>query len=197
MKDFQIRDALKRKVLNKYAKDPDTLIVDELGLMHGATRIDIAVVNNILHGFEIKSDRDKITRLPKQMKMYNSVFDRVTLVVGFRHVRKAFDIIPDWWGVKFVKMGKRGAIYFSEFRKPLNNPSPDSLSIAKLLWREEALFLLDEIGKADGLRSKPRVFIYKKLAQETDLEFLRAKVRQQLRSRTNWRSGIRQKISGD
>ena len=36
MNDSQLRSAVKRKVLARYVKDPDTRIVDELGLRHGA-----------------------------------------------------------------------------------------------------------------------------------------------------------------
>jgi len=48
MNDYQLRYALKVKVLARHAKDPETRIVDELGLRHGLARIDIAVVNGIV-----------------------------------------------------------------------------------------------------------------------------------------------------
>nr|MBA2702680.1 sce7726 family protein [Blastocatellia bacterium] len=85
MNDKQLRHAVKTKVLERYAGDPETRILDELGLRHGAARIDIAVVNGILHGFELKSDMDSLKRLPHQVQIYSSVLDKVTLVVGRRH----------------------------------------------------------------------------------------------------------------
>jgi hypothetical protein len=57
-------------------------IIEELGVVHGKSRIDIAVINGLMHGYEIKSDKDTLQRLPEQMNMYNSVFNKVTLVVG-------------------------------------------------------------------------------------------------------------------
>src|ERR1700730_13066876 len=84
MKDIDIRDALKRKLRSFYANDPSTLIVDELGLRHGIARVDVALINGIIHGFELKSDRDTMRRLPSHMRVYNSVMDRITLVVGQR-----------------------------------------------------------------------------------------------------------------
>lgn len=194
--DYQIRSALRRKLLVRYSRDPETFILDELGLRHGAARIDVVVVNNILHGFELKSDRDTLKRLPRQARIYNCVLDRITLIVGYRHVYDALKIVPEWWGVKLVELGQRGAIKFSEVRRPRNNPSPNILAIAKLLWRDEALALLDEIGAANGIRSKPRAALYARLAEVADLNLLRDRVHRQLRCRTNWRSD-KQQMSSD
>src|SRR6266446_8136444 len=107
MNDHQLRQALKRKVLARYAKDPDTCIVDELGLRHGAARVDIAVVNGIIHGFELKSDKDNLKRLPHQIQIYSSVLDKVTLVVGMRHAHEATKLVPDWWGIKIATIDSR------------------------------------------------------------------------------------------
>lgn len=56
MRDIDVRNALRRKVLKKHEGEADTRVLDELGLRHGVARIDIAVVNGWLHGFEIKSE---------------------------------------------------------------------------------------------------------------------------------------------
>src|SRR5215212_6095693 len=98
MKDFDIRIALKRTLLSRYAKNPSARIFDELGLRHGAARVDIAVISGLIHGFELKSDYDTLQRLPSQVKIYNSVLDRITLVVGQRYIDKATALIPEWWG---------------------------------------------------------------------------------------------------
>lgn len=125
MNDPQIRTALKRKALVRYEKDPETVILDELGLRHGAARIDIAVVNGRLHGFEIKSDRDTLNRLPYQAKIFNSVLDRITLIVTQRHVHAAKEVVPVWWGIMLAEKGSRGAVHFSSIRRPHNNPCPN------------------------------------------------------------------------
>lgn len=187
MNDSQLRSAVKHKVLAQYAGDPNTRILDELGLRHGAARIDIAVVNGIVHGFELKSDRDTLKRLPHQIKIYSSVLDRVTLIVGRRHADDAASIVPDWWGIKVARMGARGGFEFTDVRRPRNNPSPDPVAVSKLLWREEALILLDELGEAKNFRRKPRALLYERLAEAADLLVIRERVRRQLKVRTNWR----------
>src|SRR5439155_2235379 len=104
--------------------------------------------------------------------------------------------LPDWWGVKLVELGSRGAIHFADARNPRNNPSPDILAVAKLLWRDEALALLDEIGAAEGIQSKPRAEIYARLAERASPDCIRARVFRQLKCRTNWRSA-EQRMSCD
>jgi hypothetical protein len=196
MKDCHIRTALKSKLLSRYAKDPSTLIVDELGLRHGAARIDVAVINGVIHGFELKSDCDTLNRLPSQVKIYNSVLDRITLVVGNRHLEKGISLVPDWWGIKLAEPCARGAIRFTEIRRPQGNPFQDIIAVCKLLWREEALTLLEELDRAEGVRRKPRAMIYAKLAEAGDPDLIRSRVRHQLRSRTHWRSATEQVSSG-
>lgn len=189
MKDGDLRVALTHRLVRRHAHDPHTLILQELGLRHGRARVDVAVVNGSLHGYELKSDSDSLVRLSRQARIYGSVLDRVTLVVGRRHAEAAMQMIPDWWGVQMAEMGPRGGILFSSLRRAKNNPSLDPVAVAKLLWREEALELLDQLGAAKGFKSKPRAAIYARLAEVAHPEEIRSRVRDRLRGRTGWRSG--------
>lgn len=155
MNDQQVRATLLRKLSSRFSNDPNTLILEELGLKHGSARVDIVVINGRIHGFEIKSDEDTLDRLPDQQRIFSAVLDRVTLVVGYRHAYDALQIVPEWWGVKLAEETKNGKVSLMEARSPKNNPSPDPRSVASLLWREEALKLLEEFNIADGVRSKP------------------------------------------
>lgn len=188
--DTVIRKALVERLTKEYEADLDYRIIPELGLWHGAARIDVAVVNGVLHGFEIKSDRDTLARLPEQRGVYNSVFDKVTLVVGSKHFVDAFKIVPEWWGIETAHSSKDGTIFFNTIREARNNPEQDNVSIARLLWKREALDLLESVGKADGVRSKSREVVYAKVAESIELESLKQHVRNVLRgSREGWRSG--------
>ena len=187
MKDVHIRAALKRSLSALYQNDPETLVVEEIGLCDGAARIDVAVVSHTLHGFEIKSDCDRVDRLSTQCEAYGAVFDRMTLVVGPRLQKHAMELIPEWWGVELAKPIGRRQIQFQSVRAAQQNTNFDALSIAKLLWRDEALTLLIELGHAKGVLSKPRDRIHERLAEVSDLELLRYRVRDRLRNRANWR----------
>lgn len=189
--DKLIRSALIHNLEISHKGELRTKIVEELGLTHGAARVDVAVVNGILHGYELKSDLDTLIRLPEQIKIYDSVLDKITLVVGKHHLHSAIKMIPDWWGILIAKISKsNGKIVFCNIRKPEENPLKDSISIAKLLWREEALDILEQFNQADGIRSKRRQIIYERLAEVLDQKTLRKKVREYLFFRSNWRSDL-------
>jgi hypothetical protein len=198
MNDRDIRAVLKEELLRQYANDEDTLVLDEVGLRHGTARIDLLVVNDRLHGYEIKSDRDSLKRLPDQIRVYSSVMDRMTLVVGYRHAYDALRMVPEWWGVRLAAKKKRsGAIVLSDARSPCDNPGVDLNSVVALLWRDEALNILEEMEAAKGVRSKTRTDIYRRLVEVSKPEYLRAKIRQQLKSREGWRAGAQRMSCGD
>ena len=178
--DKIIRTALRNvlnKDLEKYRSESGhpAQIFEELGVRHGTARIDIAVINGAMHGYEIKSDRDTLERLPEQMNEYNAVFDKLTLVVGKHHLHEAINLVPDWWGVIVAKIESNN-ITFCTIRKAEDNQKQKGVSIARLLWRAEALKILEEQSNAKGIRSKPRDVIYKKLAEVTDTNDLKKRV---------------------
>lgn len=187
-KDYEIRQELVRRLKVAYKDDPDYKIVEELGINHGSVRADVTVINGIMDCYEIKSDKDTLQRLPEQIRAYNAVFDKVTLVVGFSHLYEALEMIPDWWGVTIAKIGKQGNVTLNNIRESSYNINKDKDSIACLLWREEALRILEEKQQASGVRSKPKAVIYERLISAVDVEELSFIVRQSLRSRALWRS---------
>ena len=197
MNDLDIRKVLKNELLNRYGNDSETMILEELGLKHGRTRIDLVVINDRLHGYEIKSDRDNLKRLTEQISIYSSIMDRVTLVVGYRHAYNALKMVPEWWGVRLAEKDKgSGTVFLSDARLPTDNPSVDINAIASLLWRDEALDILEEIGESKGVRSKTRTDIYSRLVQVIEPRHLCAIVRRQLKSRKDWRSGAQRRSCG-
>lgn len=197
MNDYHIRKSFKKKLLSKYSNSNDCLILEELGLCHGSNRIDLAVINGLMHGYEIKSDKDTLARLPDQLTAYNSVFDKVTIILAPRHAYKAINLIPDWWGIQIAEMGSRGGVKFHNLRKACSNPNIDKLSLAKLLWKQEALEILDEINSSKGFVSKSRLIIYRELCQNIELNRLRKEVRGRIKGRLNWRVDEQRKLYGD
>jgi hypothetical protein len=186
MRDQDVRSALRALLDSEHGSDPDTTIVEEMGVWSGAVRIDVAVINGELTGFELKSERDTLTRLPAQAEIYGLVFDRVFLVTTDKHLEKANDIIPSWWGALVVRCGSNGRYRLVRKRRGRKNPAPNPLIIAKLLWKEEALALLDQHGLARGLRSKAAPKIHEFLASHLSTEELRSGVRAALKRRRGW-----------
>ena len=195
--DIIIRSALKKDLTNRHAQDEKVRIIEELGVQHGTARIDIAVVNGIMHGYEIKSDQDTLQRLPEQIDVFNSVFDKMTLVVGKNHLYQAIKMVPEWWGIIIAKINNNGSVVFNLIRGEEFNEKQDSVSVARLLWREEALKILEKNNEANGFYSKPRGLIYEKLAGVLDQKTLNEEVRETIFLRTDWRPDAPLILNGD
>jgi hypothetical protein len=190
--DAQIRELLIPFALGEHSAAPEPIFhLEEFALHGGMNRADLAVLNGISHGYEIKSDCDTLLRLPQQVKAYNAVFERATLVVACRHLSAARAIIHPWWGIVRVEARPLSGIHLERIRQSRSNPAPDSEAIAALLWRPEALYLLCSLGLDSGVRSKTMPFLVERLADKLDPERLATYVRQAIRARGDWRSAAR------
>ena len=191
MNDPVIREALHRKVLHDHWNTPDTLVIDELGICMGYARVDVAVVNGSIHGYEIKSDQDSLVRLARQVEAYDATLDRITLVTGECHLAKAMALIPEWWGIKVASEGPRGGVKFRDVRRAKKNPKINPRFVAEFLWADETMGILESIGAAEGLHRKSKPFLYDRLVELLRLDEIRDRVRSALKSRADWRSDAR------
>ena len=187
MNDLIIRKNFHKKKLRKYHADNNTLVIDELGLNHGKSRADIAVVNGLLVGYEIKSDNDSLFRLEEQIKSYNAIFDKVNIIVGLRHFRNIHKYVPRWWGIIIADKGLRNAVKFDLIRKSSRNKNIQPIPIARLLWRNEVIQLLKQKQIPSKLLRQPRAFLYETLVDSVNTDELKKSVRETLKTRRNWR----------
>lgn len=191
MREIDIR----RKLLEDdrlHVGEPDTRIVEELGLCQGIARVDIAVVNGCIHGYEIKSGNDTLARLPGQIAIYSRALDFVTIVTAPSHFDKIRRVVPEWWGIWIAVQDAEHGSQLKSSREPRHNPCVNPFALAQLLWREEALQVLEGLGLATGIRSKPREELWRRLAAEVTPERLGCVVRDRLRRRSaDWRSDPR------
>lgn len=189
--DAEIRKLLLPFVQRECTGNSPTLLIEEFAIYGGANRADVAVLNGVSHGYEIKSDLDTLFRLPSQVDAYNAVFERATLVSSARHLPAAKKIIPKWWGIVEVKRTAKVEISLERVRESRFNPSPHAESIASLLWRPEALLILTSLGLDHGIRSKPMGDLVARLAKAMPVEKLSTHVRNALRARGDWRAAAR------
>ena len=187
MNDIEIRQNFHRKKLQSHHANKDTLVIDELGLNHGKCRADIAVVNGHLVGYEIKSNNDSLRRLENQVTSYNAVFDRVYIIVGDRYINMIQNYIPVFWGVIVAVKGAKGAVNFYILRKARTIKYVDPISIAQLLWRDEATEILSKRKVPPKILRQPRAVLYEFLAEMLNTCELRKIVRGYLKKRKNWR----------
>lgn len=196
MSEAILREATKRELLHQWLDDPGTMVIDELSIRHGSVRVDIAIVRDLIHGFELKSAVDNLERLPHQVRSYSRVLDLATIVAAESHVGECLQLLPDWWGVMAVSEST-GRLSFREIRPARRNPSPNPCDIVMLLWREELLDALERLGLADGIRSRPRGELQARLARCLDIDILRFVVRHYLRRRQSWPPAERRTSDGD
>lgn len=184
--DFQLRQLL-RQHLGSRVCDGD-LLVEEFTLAYRAVRADLALVNGHLEGFEIKAGRDTLSRLPAQVEAYDKVFEYSWVVTTAGHVASAKDIVPKTWGVLLAEMAN-GELGLRVLRKPRRSAKRDPSHLVRLLWREEVLGKLEELGLSRGLKSKPKLVLYSALAQALPVDQLADYVRTCLKARQDWRAG--------
>ena len=190
MRDKDVRRAVRHRLRCEHDGDPDTRIVEEMGIWNGAVRVDVAVINGELAGYEIKSAQDTLERLPNQAALYSMVFERLYLVAADKHLDKASAAIPRWWGMISARTNGN-AVELSTVRSSERNPSRDSLQLARLLWREETTSLLESRSALKGFRSASRERLSARLAEVFEPDNLADEVRRCLKNRETW---LRQSI---
>jgi len=142
-RDCDIRALLLPSLRQKYLYSSQDLVIEEFGC--NSARVDVAVVNGVLHGFEIKSDSDSTYRLQDQLQSYLGVFDFLTLVTGRRLFDEVRSMVPQHCGLILAE-SVDGQLRLVEKRKARKNPYQRALDLARMMWRDEALHTLRSRG---------------------------------------------------
>ena len=173
------------------------MILNELGLRQGKTRVDVAVINGEISGYEIKSSADTLERFAHQQALYSEVLDRAWIVSTHKHLKHIESILPDWWGIVLVRESGNKSPQLETIRKAEKNPNQVAVAVVELLWRQEALDLLVSKGEDKGVKSKPRRILWDRIVDLWETEALYKEVREALKARTRWRQPDRQRLRYD
>lgn len=155
-------------------------MVNEFWIPPTRERADLAVIGDELVGYEIKSPRDSLKRLPRQVEAFSRVFDRCTAVLASRHLDGASMILPAWWGI--MEVPEDGPDELIEIRPASLNANVDSNVLVRLLWRDEVFGVLSALGLA-GHEHLGRHALWHLLVRAIDAEELRVRVRDALLAR--------------
>ena len=186
MADLEIRKNFQNNEISKYKTDKNSIIINELGLNHGENRADIAILDSCFIGFEIKSDKDSLIRLKKQVRSYDSVFNKSYIIVGVRYSSIIDKYVPKHWGIIFSEKNN-STITFNLSREPEENNNVNPISLARLLWKTEVLQILESKVSSKLLR-QPKKELYKIFIEiYKDKEEIQEIVLKFLKSRINWR----------
>lgn len=185
LRDYDIRARLLMHLREQHPTD--TLIIEEMGLCQGNARVDVAVANGELAGYEIKSDRDTFRRLFNQCKHYEACFDSVTIVVGSSHLEAAKTVLPRFWGI-LEAIGCGNQIKLFSRRKPRRNANIQSDSLVRLLWKQEVIAALGSVGITVDAKKMARPELWEMLVRNMPLSGVRDFVREAIKARGDWRS---------
>ncbi len=191
MKDIDIREPLIRRLVKQnethnHCQESGYRIIPELSVCDGLSRVDVAVANGSLYGYEIKSDADTLDRLESQIIYYNKTFDKVFIVVGSKFEKVIADHIPEWWGIYVASYNKNDEIILKERRRGRKNMEICAASLLELLWREEVVTLLKERGFRQ-LSGKNRRILRRIAEDNLPLSVIRDYTRETLKNRKEWR----------
>jgi len=189
--DVDLRQAVHAEIVPTLAGNSPTRILDEMAICAGEARVDIAVINGRLHGFEIKSEADTLARLEQQTAAYNRVFDTMTIVCGENHFASVESSVPAWWGIYTAKLSE-GKVKLSGLRQSGMNNNVDNFSLAQLLWKSELVQLLLGAGINKGISRKPCRELWGMVAESYPTCELQSNVRKILSIRANWRPDLQQ-----
>lgn len=184
--EHEIRRKILSTVLREDLRDEDTFVIEELGIGYGRSRIDIAVLNGKFIGYEIKSARDSLRRLPQQVTTFGAAFDEIVIVAATKHISSVLENVPRWWGiVEYSETAESTCSKMIRESKP--NPSPNNAVLGELLWKDEALSALKQKGRKPDPRTR-RGELIQALTEIVSRRELLSIVRCCLKSRAEWRS---------
>lgn len=137
LKDEQMRSIL----FEHYEGSCKRLRFFEEFRMGRKTRADaILVTETELVGFEFKSDKDTLARLPHQIGDYERFCDRNYLVTGLKFKDRAPEEIPAHWGIYCVYLDEKETLQLECLRKAQENKKRMRLhNQLRLLWRSELI----------------------------------------------------------
>jgi len=120
---------------------PKSKLLNEVRVNNGLAIADlVSVGTKSSHCYEIKSDRDKISRVLDQAKYFDIVFSKISLITTSAQCEKALNAIPPYWGIIIVSDTPKEKVHY--LRKASVSPLFSEHKALLTLWRDELLGIL-------------------------------------------------------
>lgn len=145
MAEAKLKAAVVDRLMSTGVLDADSVLVSELTVANWTHRTDMVVANGRLWGFELKSDRDSLDRLPTQLVAFSALFEKLVVVVAEKFESRATQLVQEVEGVGLWISRKSGELV--ERIRPKVMPL-DAGSAISLMTSEELRLML----RARGLR---------------------------------------------
>lgn len=95
--DYVYRSALTQKILlGRHSLRTASLLSE---FRAGKSKADLVILNGTAAAYEIKSERDSLSRLANQIQNYKKVFSVVNIIANDRHIKHILTSVPEDVGV--------------------------------------------------------------------------------------------------
>src|SRR5580692_6742642 len=109
----------------------------------GKCKADLAILNGTATVYEVKSERDSLSRLARQVAAYSTVFAKVYVIAAESHVEAVAKTVPEFVGI--LRLNRRHHI--STMREAIDQPERTSPSaIFDSIRTAEARMILSSLG---------------------------------------------------
>jgi len=185
MTEAAVRQSLRQDILGATPGHAEAIY--EFWVPRSNERADVAVIGALMQGYEIKTERDTLKRLPRQTEAYARVFDRCHAVLAECHVDHAMEMLPSSWGVLVIETEPR--LSFRLLRAAVVNDAVDAEVLVRLLWKGEVHAALCALGYVPDPRAG-RFHMWELLLSLLDIDGIKQVVRDALLQRDPARARI-------
>jgi hypothetical protein len=139
--EYIYKSALTHKILLGKHSLQTASMINEFRV--GDCKADVAILNGTATVYEVKSERDSLTRLERQIAAYATVFAKVYVIAAEDHISAVNATVPDFVGI--LCLNRRHQI--STLRDALDQPERTSPgAIFDSIRTEEARMVLASFG---------------------------------------------------
>jgi len=162
-----LSDAEIRRAIRSALSGAD-ICLEEVECWRGYARADFIYLSaGVMSVIEIKSDRDSLHRFHEQARVYSSIAERVTLLVGWNLAARALRLAPNWWDVVLAERESSSDVRLIQIRDGAPNPDSNMGGLIAMLPIAEVRRLAPALGV---LSSGARLDVVRRLAASHVLE---------------------------
>lgn len=137
------------------------LVGSEIFFADGNRRADLITLKEYLSAYEIKSSRDNLTKLSRQIRSYQDCFDFVNVVTTKKHFGDVLDLLPRSVGILFCDESGDFDEPFTWYRMPTKRIALKKTALTQLLTRHD---LIKTVGKSSKDAARLSAIELRKLA---------------------------------
>lgn len=138
--EARLKAAVIDRLISSKIFDANSVLVSELTVANWAHRTDIVLANGKLWGFELKSERDSLSRLPTQIEAFSQHFEKFVVVVADKFEARAEKLVRNVSGTGLWIATESGTLI--EKIRPSARPMAPAVAISLMTVKELRKFLV-------------------------------------------------------